>query len=319
MIKLSLSRTEALEAAIRRLPTHSPERSFLEKELYNITAGMRGEQRLMKKLIEFYSQEKYEIIWNNSLSLGNWPVQIDGLLLTSRVAIVIESKNISGELHFDNDTGEFYRIDSLAGKTVMDNPAIQIEKHVRFMKNWLREHAIILPVDGLLVFTAKQSELKSLPQNIRTCRTHQMIERLFQIINDYPTPTYTKSSLLTIRRLIENKQTPYIQKPLIEQYSIQPYLFNTGVYCTHCRTPTIKKHRRTWLCEECGLEDKKAPHQAVLEHFALFGGPVSNKEIRSFTGINDRHVIKRLLTDLDLSKEGAKKNRNYFLKKNRDT
>ncbi|WKA56186.1 NERD domain-containing protein [Planococcus shixiaomingii] len=315
MSKNNLSRTEALEAAIRRMPAHLPERGFLEKELYNITAGIRGEQRLQKKFIEFYSQEKYEIIWNISLSLGKWPIQMDGLLITSRVAIVIESKNISGELHFNNDTGEFYRLDSLYGKTVMDNPAIQIEKNIRFMKSWLREHAIELPVDGLLIFTAKQSELKSLPQNVRTCRTHQMIERLFEIINDYPTPTYTKISLLTIRKLIESKQTPYKQKPLTVQYSIQPHLFNTGIYCAQCRTPTIKRHRRTWRCEDCGLEDKEAPYQTVLEHFAFFGKPVSNKEVRTFTGIDDRHVIKRLLTELDLYREGVKRHRRYFLKK----
>ena len=108
MNSLTLSKAEALRAALRRLPINYPDRGFLEKELHNAEAGVRGEQRLQKKFIEFYMKEPYQILWNVSLSLGNWSVQMDGLLLTAHEAIVIESKNISGDLYFDHETDEFY-------------------------------------------------------------------------------------------------------------------------------------------------------------------------------------------------------------------
>ncbi|MDN7245946.1 nuclease-related domain-containing protein [Planococcus shenhongbingii] len=311
---MKLSRVEALQGAIRRLKMGSPDHLFLEKELFNTEAGIRGEQRLRKKFIEFYFPEGYEIIWNNCLSLNQWPVQIDGLLLTEKVAIIIESKNISGELYFDNDTREFYRVDATGLKTVMDNPSIQVEKHIRFMKAWFAAHSIQLPVDGLLVFTSKQAELKTLPQNIRTCRHHHMIELLFKIIKEYKPPTNLRSSLEYTKNLIESNQTPFVQKPILVQYSIKTELLARGIFCEHCDTPTVVKHLRSWRCLQCGLVDNHSPVRAILEYISLFGGPISNQNIRDFTGIKDRHAVKRLLTLNDFEKTGQKRHSKYSLK-----
>lgn len=308
---MRLSRVEALQGAIRRLKVNSADRLYLEKELFNIQAGIRGEQRLHKKIIEFYFPSGYEIIWNVNLSLNAWPVQIDGLLLTKNVAVIIESKNISGELHFDNITGEFYRLDLSGAKAVMDNPAIQVEKHIRFMKAWFAEHGIRLAVDGLLVFTALQSELKNLPKTTYTCRRHHMIELLFNIIEEYKPSTTAQTSLNDLRKLIESKQTPYLQKPIALHYSIKPELFSRGIYCSQCETPTVKKHYRSWRCSQCDLICDDAPRRAVLEYFSLFGKPASNQEIRSFTGIEDRHVMKRLLADKSFIMDGRNRQSRY--------
>lgn len=311
---MKLSRVEALQGAIRRLKDGTTEQLFLEKELFNTEAGIRGERRLRKKFVEFYFPQGYEIIWNNCLSLNDWPVQIDGLLLTDDVAIVIESKNISGELHFDHVTGEFYRIDSSGLKTVMDSPAIQVEKHIRFMKAWFAAHSNRMRVDGLLVFTAKQSELKTLPLNIHTCRLHHMIELLFKIINNYKPQTNSQISLRYIKNLIESNQQAFLQKPLSLHYSIKPEQLKPGIYCKQCETPTIVKHTRSWRCTECGIVDNDSPIRAIHEYISLFGEPVSNHEIRKFIGINDRHTVKRMLTLDGFEKTGQKRHSKYFIK-----
>lgn len=313
MGSVSLTRVEALQAAIRRLPRNYERFADLEKELRNAEAGVRGEYRLKRKFIEFYTERKFEIMWNVSLSLGDWPVQIDGLLLTGTAAMVIESKNISGDLYFNNETGEFYRINAQGEKTVMDNPAIQVEKHIRFIKAWFSKQSIHLRVDGLLVFTAIQSELKTLPQNIHTCRVHQMIEKLFRVLNNHPNPLYTDSSLKDLRVLIESRQTPYVQKPVSLYYSIDQRNFATGIYCVNCKTHTIKRHHGKWFCSQCGATNNEAAFQAVREYFAIMGGPVSNKTIREFTGISDRHQVKRLLAGNKLMIKGNKRYCTYLI------
>lgn len=313
MKNFTLTKTEALKAALRRLPANYPERSYLEKELHNIEAGIRGENRLRKKFIEYYSNEKYEILWDVNLALENWFVQIDGLLLTERVAIIIESKNISGDLYFDNVTDEFYRIDNMGLKTVMDNPAIQVEKHIRFLGAWFNNYSIGLPVEGLLVFTAKQSALKNLPNNTPVCRIHYMVEKLFKIMKSHPTPVYTQNSLNNFRQLIEKNQTPYKQKPISLHYSIKQTEFIKGIYCNFCDVPTVERRQQTWYCRQCGARNNTALLEAVREYFAIIGGPVTNKSIREFTGFNDRHIVKRLLTSYGFQAKGKTKNRRYFI------
>lgn len=93
-----LSQTESLERLLYRLPEHHPKRPFLQIELYRTAAGKREEKRLEQKLVEFSPDENHRFVRNICLSLGDWKVQMDGLLLTERGAIVIESKNISAQL-----------------------------------------------------------------------------------------------------------------------------------------------------------------------------------------------------------------------------
>ena len=293
----------------------TPDREFLERELFLAEAGIRGEKRLQKKFVEFYSSEPFEILWNTSLSLGNWPVQIDGLLLTPKVAVVLESKNISGELHFENKTGEFYRYDARGVKTIMDNPAVQVEKHMRFMRTWFAENRIPLRVDGLLVFTALKAELCSLPQNIRTCRHHHMIELLFTTIEEYPPSSQqNRHALKKYRKTIESKLTPYIQKPIAVQYSLDSHLFKQGIYCEACKNFSVNRNRRRWQCGTCGKFSTNAGEEAVLDYFAIFGFQANNEKLRKFLKVDDRHIVKRLLSQEILTKDGSRRHSKYSLK-----
>lgn len=300
--------------AIRRLNENTSDRDFLERELFLAEAGIRGEKRLQKKFVEFYSSEPFEILWNTSLTLGNWPVQIDGLLLTQKVAVILESKNISGELHFENRTGEFFRIDANGVKTIMDNPAVQVEKHMRFIRMWFDENKIPLPVDGMLVFTALKAELCSLPQNTRTCRHHHMIELLFKTIEEYPSRTHqNRHALKKYRKIIENQLTPYTQKPIAVQYSMDPRLFKPGIYCEACKTFNVSRQRRRWQCEACGKTSLTAGEEAVLDYFAIFGFQANNEKLRKFLNVNDRHIVKRLLSQEILTKDGSRRHSKYSL------
>ncbi|WP_203333186.1 NERD domain-containing protein [Planococcus beigongshangi] len=305
-----------LQRTIRRMKVNTAERDLLERELFLVEAGIRGERRLQKKFIEFYSSEPFEILWNTSLTLGNWPVQIDGLLLTSKVAVILESKNISGELHFENKTDEFFRYDANGVKTIMDNPAVQVEKHIRFIRMWFAENKIRLPVDGLLVFTALKAELCSLPKNIRTCRHHHMVELLFKTIEEYPSsPQQNRHVLKKYMKILEKQLTPYTQKPIAVQYSLDPRLFEQGIYCDACQTFNVSRQRRRWQCDACGKTSVNAGEEAVLDYFAIFGFQANNEKLRKFLNVDDRHLVKRLLSQEILTKDGSRRHSKYSMNK----
>lgn len=311
MCNFKMSHIEALQSALRRLkPTH-PKRSFLETELHKAEAGKRGEMRLMKKFDEFYSKEDYAVMWNVELSLNKWRVQMDGLLLTRYAAIIIESKNISDKLYFNNETSEFYRINSAGEKTVMDNPATQVEKHIRFLKEWFRKHSIALPVTGILVFTAKQAELITIPEEIPVCKVHQVIEKIFKLLNRYPIAIYPDESIKEIEHSIRTKQSPYTSTPLADRYFIDPAEFTKGIYCEHCKTPTIIRLKRAWICKTCRMKDDQALHKTVAEYFALVSRTAANRDIQKFALIDNRHLIKRFFSNSSLPGTGHLRDRSY--------
>jgi hypothetical protein len=310
-----LTESESLERLLYRLPADHPQRKFLEVELYRRAAGKRGEDRLKRKFVEFDLDESHQFLRNISLSIGEWKVQIDGLLLTERGAIVIESKNISGKLHFDEATGEFSRVDSDGIRTVMEDPTIQLNKHMRFLAKFFKLKEIALPINGLVVFTSKQCEFISKPKNNYVCKTYQMIDYLFNILQTFP-PKVTRQDLSTIDKLLQQHHTPYKRNPLCRQYFIDANDLLTGILCANCKKHSvIRKHKTGWICLECQKADEMAIHYAVQEYFSLIDDQLNNKRLREFCNLDSPYTASRILAAFDFEVSGALKNRTYELKK----
>lgn len=309
-----LSETESLERLLGRFPENHSYRKFLEVELYRSTAGKRGEERIKKKFKEFYVDEEFHLLMNISLSIGDWKVQMDGLLITERCAIIIESKNINGKIHFDEVTGEFYRFNDNGEKTVMEDPTMQLNKHIRFLAIWLKTRKINIPIDGLVVFTPKQCEFISKPRDKHICKTYQMIDYLHKILQEYP-QKMASPKLTKIRRTIENNQDPYQPIPLCEYYRIRKEELKTGVFCLECRLYTMQRHKRSWHCSECGQKNHQAHYLTIQEYFSIISTSLNNQQFRQFSNVTSPSVTTRLLGQFDLDAIGDLKVRRYRMKK----
>lgn len=245
-----LSPEGALESLIVRLPPVHQQHEYLEAELRRKIAGTRGELRMQKRFDEFQQDEEFHVLWNVCLAMGSWKIQMDGLLLTERCAIILESKNISGKLHFDETTGEFYRFDDKAVKTVMDDPRIQLYKNIRFLSQWFRMKKIALPISGLVVFTAKNCEFIVRPKSKNLCKVYQMLEFLFQILKAFPLEA-EPPNLSKIKKQILSGHAPYLQTPLSDKYHIEVSEVRTGIQCKACRIFGMERVNKTWQCPGC--------------------------------------------------------------------
>ncbi|ANU11366.1 NERD domain-containing protein [Planococcus antarcticus DSM 14505] len=309
-----LSQTDLLERLLYRLPEIHPKRPFLQIELYRTAAGKRGEDRLERKLIEFSPEENYRFLRNVCLSPDDWKVQMDVLLLTERGVIFIESKNSSGQLYFDNQTSEFSRTDLEGARTVMENPASQLNKNIRFLTKFFKQHKINLPIEGLVVFTSKHCEFMTNPKNIHVCKTYQLIDYLFHILQDFPEKN-TRPNLSEIDKLFQKAQTPYIRFPLCQLYAIEPNELRVGIFCYNCKNHrVIRKYKYGWMCELCETIDPLALENTIREYFSLVHKRLSNKKLRQFCNLESPYVVSRLLTTFDFEIEGDLRNRTYQLK-----
>ncbi|WP_271852349.1 nuclease-related domain-containing protein [Planococcus maritimus] len=311
-----LSEIESLERLLYRLPDNHSSREFIQVEIFKAVAGKRGEERLFRKMIEFEIEEQYRFLKNICLSRGQWKVQMDGLLLTERGAIVIESKNISGQLYFDDDTGEFSRTNTECVKTIMEDPTIQLNKHIRFLTLFFKQQNIDLPISGIVVFTSKQCEFLAKPKKHHICKTYQLVDYLFDILQEFPLKSKPQD-LSEIQKLLEQSRTPYKRKPLCQLYSIEETELFTGILCTSCKSLNMmRKHKKGWLCADCQAVDLLAFQHTVQEYFSLINTQLSNRQLRKFCKLESPYVTSRLLKAYDLETAGALHNRTYFLKKN---
>lgn len=311
-----LSEIESLERLLYRLPDNHSSREFIQVEIFKAIAGKRGEERLFRKMIEFEIEEQYRFLKNICLSRGRWKVQMDGLLLTERGAIVIESKNISGQLYFDDSTGEFSRTTTEGVKTIMEDPTVQLNKHIRFLTLFFKQQNIDLPISGIIVFTSKHCEFLSKPKQHYICKTYQLVDYLFDILQEFPLKSKPQD-LSEIQKLLEQSRTPYKRKPLCQLYSIEETELFTGILCTSCKSLNMmRKHKKGWLCVDCQAVDPLAFQHTVREYFSLINTQLSNRQLRKFCKLDSPYMTSRLLGAYDLETAGALRNRTYFLKKN---
>lgn len=305
-----LTEVKALEALISRLPAQHSYQKFLEVELHRVSAGKRGEEKLLRKLAEFTWKETHLILPDVSLSRDNMKIQMDSLLLTNSYAIIIESKNIHGKIHFELLTGEFYRYDNDGKKMIMEDPAIQLKRNMRFFNDWLNSKNLDLVVKGLVVFTSKECEFISKPQKIPVCKTYQLHDYLYSMLE---APSRQSSvNLKKLKKLIESQQTPYKRIPLCDYYRIDPSILIKGIRCGGCGSfgsGTLK--RVYWYCNNCGKADAYAINNTVKEYFSLVSHTISNSELRKFSLLESRHAASRILMKYDMEKSGEQKVRKY--------
>ncbi|MGI2328080.1 nuclease-related domain-containing protein [Planococcus sp. YIM B11945] len=294
------------------MDSHHPQRPFLEQKLHRTLAGQRGESRMMKKFNEFQQEEEFRILWDVNLKIDNWPVQIDGLLLTGRCAVIIDSKNINGQLHFDEKTDEFFRFSPAGEKKVMDDPRSQLNKHIRFLTQFFEQKKIILPVTGLIVFTAKDCEFISKPHRAAICKTYQMTDYLLKILQAFPLEAAAPGPA-KIRKIILANQIPFRPPPFCASYFIDPKDLKPGVFCLNCKTLTMRREKRSWLCAACGNRDASAHLLAIREYMTFVEPKITNQKLRSFCGLESRAVATRLLAKVELTRVGESKAYSYHL------
>lgn len=310
-----LSETEALERLLCRLPFEDENRKFLEVEHYRRVAGVLGEERLRRKLKELDLDEPHHLLFDVNLRMQDWKVQIDGLLLAESCAIVIESKNIQGEIHFERETDEFYRFTEDRKKTVLEDPTIQLAKHIRFLEKWFADKNIQLPVDGVVVFTSKQCQFISKPLHHHICKTYQLIHFLHKILQQYPQMPISHK-LSEIIRTFSSNQSSFNRIPLCSYYRIDPRNFMSGMWCRTCERYTGQSRNKAgWKCSKCSQFDYAASELAIREYFSLVSDTLSNRELRAFCNISSPSVASRLLAEFDLEAEGPLRNRAYRIKK----
>lgn len=308
-----LPQSQAIFHFIGRLPEKHPQKVYLENQLHRKTAGERGENKLQKKFKEFHLGDNYTALWDIGLEMGDWITQFDGLVLTEKCVIILDSKNVSDDLHFDEKTGEFIRMSPKGERLVLENPAFQLNKNIRFLRQWLQLRKLDVTVKGMVVYTAANCMFHSKPTGALLCKTYQMNDYLYKILRSLPEGGGTLK-VNKIKRLLESNHKPFKRKPLCERYHIDYGDLQRGVYCAACKGYRMARVKRNWVCHACGTKNLAAHHFALQEYFSFVGDSITNKEFREFCLLESADIATRILKQYDFEVSGENKGRRYRIK-----
>lgn len=306
---------QKLEALLRRIPPAQPQRHKIEEQLSIFKAGLRGEQAL-EYFYRYLPKDEVMFAFNIRILHMDYYFQIDTLLLTSKFLLLLEIKNYTGHLYFDDKFGQLVRTVG-DKKDYFDDPLEQVKRqkyHLSLILN--KKKFLNIPIEHLVVFSNKNSF-------IECSRTYK--EAFHRVIKSHKLQSKYEEFKLKHKNTsfpIEPKKIIKLLNKLNEPYN--PDIYNkfkliesdliTGVLCTSCEDKSfMNRENAKWKCIKCCATSKDAHVQALKDYALLISPIITNKKCKEFLHLSGSRQSQYLLQSLHLPLKGSNRLSSYHL------
>lgn len=303
-----------VESGSRRTKPDHPSYPQIEGELGRLQAGYRGEQA-MDYYLTFLPHEDYLIFHGLRLEDHKQrPFQMDTLLLSSSNGLILDSKNISGELEFDEVSHQLKR-KSQNGYEVFGDPISQVERQKFQLAKWLEHHAVkSFPVVGQVVLTNKKSTLIGATAALmkKVSFLTYLPNKIKTFNENFQNPILNEKELRKITRTLNRKHVPD-SFDFLHFFDVMVDELVKGVICPQCSYAPMVKVNAGWFCESCMCRSKTAHIEALIDYNRLIGQTVTNGQAREFLCLPSRSAVGYIFRSMNLPSRGKGKGRVYLL------
>lgn len=241
--------------------------------------------------------------------------QIDLLIVTKYLAIILEVKNLKGTLYFEPHFNQM--IQTYQGKEKgYQNPIDQVKWQKLQLKQWfIEQHFNDIHIESQVVIAFPSTIIKT-DHEIRNyikekvCHAYQLPHHLHEIEQRYSKDEIPLKTQKKLGRLLLKSHTPHFSN-INERFSISTNDVIRGVQCPACLAYSMIKIRGKWQCPHCSFQSKDAFQQGILDYFLLIDSKITNQECRDFLRIQSKHVTTALLQEMKLPFSGTTRGRIY--------
>lgn len=305
-----------LEALFRRIPVEHNQRVKIEEDLAKFKAGYQGEKSLDYHL-SFFKKERYIVIHDLRLIDSEMRFfQIDTIILSPSLLLIIEVKNFVGTLYFDQSFNQLIRKTDGKEEAFL-NPIIQVDRQKLQLRNLLEQYKYSnYPIVPLVVLSNSKSIIKA-SNNIReiasrVIHSDALYKKIEELEMKYSKNLYTFKEIRKLAKLLI-KQNQLLDQNILEKYNVTKDELLTGVICEACKEYSMIRTKGSWYCPHCGCVSKKAHLHSLYDYYLLIGNTVKNKQLREFLHISSIYSASRLLSKLNLPSSGTKKDKTHYL------
>ncbi|RID84778.1 NERD domain-containing protein [Peribacillus asahii] len=302
-----------LEALLCRLPVAHPKRPVLESELGKCMAGYRGEQSI-DSVLAVLPEKEYLLFHDLRIPSTPYPFQLDILILSSSFFLILEVKNIAGEIYFDDDFHQLIQTKHDQAQAY-DDPILQVNRQRTQLLQWLTpKRAPTIPVETLVVSANSLTIVRAKNKEVteKVVRRNSLALKINSLAKKHQEDILSKKELKRLTNLLLKAHTPYIPK-LLTTYKISATELLTGVQCPNCRALPMKRKWGKWHCQSCSYCSSDA-HLAAIRDYALLIKPtVTNRELRDFLRLDSASVAAKWLHSMNLPYTGSTRDRVYHL------
>ncbi|PEL13580.1 nuclease-related domain-containing protein [Bacillus sp. AFS017336] len=303
-----------LEALLRRLPKEHSMRPIIESDFMKFKAGYNGEKKI-DYYLDLLPKKEYNILHNIRVKNEDKHFfQIDTLIITSKYILILEVKNMLGNLMFERDFNQFIRLIG-ENEESFPNPILQVDRHQVQLRAFFDKHKLAIPpIYSFIIISNSSSVIKT------TLRNSQVLENVFhkeqlplkiQKLNEIKTnQIISPNQLRRITKTILKNHTT-LNFDVLEKYNINKNEIIKGVFCPNCTTNIMKRGHGSWHCK-CAHQSKDAHIQAIYDYGYLISHFITNCECRDFLQLSSSSSASYLLKSLNLARIGLNKSSKYL-------
>ncbi|WP_257349337.1 nuclease-related domain-containing protein [Pseudalkalibacillus decolorationis] len=306
---------QKLDALLRRIsPTH-PKIQRIKEELRKRSSGHRGEESSDFHL-SYLPENRYFIL--NGLRLpdekGHF-FQIDTLILSTSVFLLLEVKNYSGMLTFDQNTKQLIReIDDR--EDIFPDPITQVNRQQNQLSTLIQKAKFPqIPIIPFVVISNPRTGFRTLSNQPditkKVLHAATLPERIEGISLRFQKEIVSQKDVKRLSRLLIKKDTS-LDTNILEQFGLDQSEITRGVHCPSCYKIPMMRLRGKWSCAYCESIYKDAHIHTLYDYALLIDTTITNKQCTEFLQTS-RSIAKGLLISQNLPFTGSYKDRKYHL------
>lgn len=298
----------ALESLFKRLNTNELKYKKYKDQYISLNIGYKGELQADREWDELEIPLNYSLFHNyetiNEIGRSH---QIDTIYLCRHFLWIIDVKNFSGILKFDEDKNQLLREDFDGVTNGFSDPISQIERHTRLIKQNLKSWGINLPVEVAIIIVKDSTIIENAPKSVPVFHLSGLQSKLNKLLNKHPKPYITDYQCKEIQKRLLEKLKRKKWRPILDNRDIA-----RGVLCRACNYRTAMEFKHgTFVCPLCNRKSKNACMEAIFDYKYLYSDWFTNSEIRGFLNIDSIYSVTRLLKKFNFETRGSYRNKKY--------
>ena len=218
------------------------------------------------------------------------PMQLDVVIITPSEVIIIESKNIRGQIQLKMKPRQMIRVLENGDRNIFNHPEIQLEEYVYNLSGFFNRHQVKVNVEGIVIFPFNNATFDYEDGQFPILVLRELSNYLRQRSSNCPPINSNK----IVQLLLQHHQ-PYKPFPFCHYYKIDPKYSKLGVICPNCQFEQMQRQRFKWFCSKCQHHDIKAHLQTLQDYSLLIDNYITNQQAQRFLCLQNRHHVKRML------------------------
>lgn len=301
--RLPPSDLTAIKRLIARLPENHELIEKLEEKQYQLNAGYSGELDVDRTLNEIEFPRDTIILKDVTLQINpHYSLQIDTLILTKTLAIILEIKKYAGTIHFDEQSGKTTKIAPDGTIEQYDCIIHQLIRAKEGLRQWLKNRNFNLQIEEVLVMANQRTIIAEMPNSV-PIKYRKQLPRYIRELLDQPN-SLSSVEIKTVAAQIKQHQASIKRRLACEKYKIHPATLTKGVLCLACNSPMKRTQGRKWHCQVCEKYGDRELAQSLVDWFLLISPTITNGECREFLQLRSKSAASVILRESKLKKRG---------------